>query len=86
MLLFYIRHGDPIYHPDNLTPLGLRQAESVAKRLALFGIEGFERPLCSCIPRHLRYAYRNIELLEQLRSKSISGEVDSSLYQEYLRR
>ena len=39
MLLFYIRHGDPIYHPDNLTPLGLRQAESVAKRLALFGID-----------------------------------------------
>lgn len=39
MLLFYIRHGDPIYHPDSLTPLGHRQAESVAKRLALFGID-----------------------------------------------
>ena len=39
MLLFYIRHGDPIYHPDSLTPLGLRQAESVAKRLALYGID-----------------------------------------------
>lgn len=39
MLLFYIRHGDPIYSPDGLTPLGKRQAEAVAKRLALYGID-----------------------------------------------
>lgn len=39
MLLFYIRHGDPIYEPDSLTPLGKRQAEAVAKRLALYGID-----------------------------------------------
>ena len=39
MLLFYIRHGDPIYNPDSLTPLGHRQAEAVCKRLALFGID-----------------------------------------------
>ena len=39
MILFYIRHGDPIYNPDQLTPLGHRQAEAVAKRLALFGID-----------------------------------------------
>ncbi len=39
MLLFYIRHGDPIYNPDCLTPLGKRQAEAVAKRLALYGID-----------------------------------------------
>lgn len=39
MLLFYIRHGDPIYDPDSLTPLGHRQAEAVAKRLALYGID-----------------------------------------------
>ena len=39
MLLFYIRHGDPIYKPDQLTPLGHRQAESVAKRLAMYGID-----------------------------------------------
>lgn len=39
MLLFYIRHGDPVYHPDELTPLGKRQAEAVAKRLALYGID-----------------------------------------------
>lgn len=39
MILFYVRHGDPIYSPDSLTPLGHRQAEAVAKRLALFGID-----------------------------------------------
>ena len=39
MLLFYIRHGNPIYDPDSLTPLGERQAEAVAKRLALYGID-----------------------------------------------
>ena len=37
MLLFLIRHGDPIYDPDSLTPLGKKQAEAVAKRLALYG-------------------------------------------------
>jgi len=39
MILFYIRHGDPIYHPDQLTPLGHRQADAVAKRLALYGVD-----------------------------------------------
>lgn len=39
MLFYYIRHGDPIYDPDSLTELGYRQAESVAKRLSLHGID-----------------------------------------------
>lgn len=39
MLFFYIRHGDPIYSPDSLTPLGERQAEAAAKRLALYGVD-----------------------------------------------
>lgn len=39
MLLYYVRHGDPIYSPDSLTPLGHRQAEAVAKRLALHGVD-----------------------------------------------
>ena len=39
MLLYYVRHGDPIYSPDSLTPLGERQAEAVAKRLALYGVD-----------------------------------------------
>lgn len=39
MKIFYIRHGDPIYNPDCLTPLGARQAEAVAKRLAMHGVD-----------------------------------------------
>lgn len=39
MIFFYIRHGDPIYTPDSLTPLGERQAEALAKRLALYGLD-----------------------------------------------
>lgn len=39
MLFFYVRHGDPIYKPDSLTPLGERQAEAVSKRLCQFGLD-----------------------------------------------
>ena len=39
MLLYYIRHSDPIYDPDGLTPLGERQSEAVARRLAQHGID-----------------------------------------------
>lgn len=39
MLFFYIRHGDPIYSPDSLTPQGERQAEALSRRLGLFGLD-----------------------------------------------
>ena len=39
MLFYYIRHGDPIYNPDSLTALGHKQADALAKRLALYGID-----------------------------------------------
>ena len=39
MLLYYIRHGDPVYDPDQLTPLGKRQAEAVAHRLTRYGLD-----------------------------------------------
>ena len=39
MLLFYVRHGDPIYSPDSLTPLGHEQAKALAKRLLPHGID-----------------------------------------------
>ena len=39
MLFFYVRHGDPTYHPDALTPIGERQAEAVGRRLARFGLD-----------------------------------------------
>ena len=39
MIFYYIRHGDPIYNPNSLTPLGERQAEALAKRLAVYGLD-----------------------------------------------
>ncbi len=39
MLLYYIRHGEPIYNPDMLTDLGVKQAEALAKRLAIHGVD-----------------------------------------------
>ena len=40
MLLYYIRHGEPLHIPDHsLTPLGRAQAEALAKRLCLFGLD-----------------------------------------------
>lgn len=39
MILFFVRHGDPIYSPDSLTPLGHRQAEAVGRRLARYGLD-----------------------------------------------
>ncbi|MBQ8689321.1 MAG: histidine phosphatase family protein [Clostridia bacterium] len=39
MLFYYVRHGDPIYDPDSLTPLGERQAEALSRRFALHGLD-----------------------------------------------
>ena len=39
MLLYIIRHGDPIYSPDTLTPKGHAQAAALAKRLAVNGLD-----------------------------------------------
>ncbi len=39
MLLFYIRHGEPIYDPDSLTEHGRRQAEALVTRLGGIGLD-----------------------------------------------
>ena len=39
MLLYLVRHGDPDYQNDSLTPLGKRQAEAVAHRLSVNGLD-----------------------------------------------
>lgn len=62
MLLFLIRHGDPIYDPDSLTPLGVRQAEAVAKRLALCGID---RIFASTSKRAIETAVPTCEILNK---------------------
>lgn len=64
MLLFYLRHGDPIYDPDSLTELGKHQAEALGKRLALYGVDrvyastsqraiSTARPLCEMIKKEM---------------------------------
>ena len=39
MLLYIIRHGDPIYNPDTLTPKGKLQAAAMGKRLSVHGVD-----------------------------------------------
>lgn len=39
MLLFLIRHGDPDYKNNTLTPQGFKQADALAKRLEVFGLD-----------------------------------------------
>ena len=39
MLLYIIRHADPIYNPDSLTELGHMQAKALADRLYVNGID-----------------------------------------------
>lgn len=39
MLLYIIRHGEPIYGPDTLTELGREQAKAVGKRLSVHGFD-----------------------------------------------
>ena len=39
MIFYYIRHGDPVYNPDSLTDLGHKQADALAKRLSLYGLD-----------------------------------------------
>lgn len=61
MLLFYIRHGRPIYDPDSLRPEGRRQAEALARRLALFGID---RVFASSSNRAIETARPTCEICE----------------------
>ncbi len=39
MVLYYIRHGDPIYNPDSLTELGYKQAQALAERMVSFSLD-----------------------------------------------
>ena len=39
MLLYIVRHGDPIYNPDSLTPKGHLQAKALSKRFLVGGLD-----------------------------------------------
>ena len=60
MLFFFVRHGDPCYDPDSLTPLGLRQAEAIGRRLARYGVD---RIFASPMKRAMQTAQPCAELL-----------------------
>lgn len=62
MLLFFLRHGDPIYNPDSLTPLGRRQAEALARRLARYGVD---RIFASSSTRAMETAQPSCELMKK---------------------
>lgn len=60
MLLFIVRHGDPIYDPDSLTPKGHLQAKALAKR---FAVHGLDRIYASPLIRAQQTATPTSELL-----------------------
>ena len=62
MLLYFIRHGDPCYNPDSLTPLGHRQAEAIGRRLSVHGID---KIYSSPMVRAMQTAQPASELLTQ---------------------
>lgn len=39
MIFYYVRHGYPIYNPDSLTEYGQQQADALAKRFLLYGLD-----------------------------------------------
>lgn len=62
MLFFYVRHGDPIYDPDSLTPLGHEQAKSLSKRFVTYGLD---RIFASPSTRAMQTAQPTCDLLKQ---------------------
>lgn len=60
MLLYIIRHADPIYNPDTLTPKGKLQANALAKR---FAVHGLDRVYSSPMGRAVETAKPTCDLL-----------------------
>ncbi len=61
MTFYYIRHGKPIYEPDSLTELGKKQAEALAKK---FAIQGLDKIFASTSERATLTAQPICDLLE----------------------
>ena len=62
MLFYYVRHGDPIYEPDSLTPLGKKQAEALGKRMSTYGLD---RIFSSPSTRAMQTAQPTCEMLKK---------------------
>ena len=62
MIFYYVRHGDPTYDPDSLTPLGRRQAEAVGRR---FAVHGLDKIFASSSTRAMQTADPACEMLKK---------------------
>ena len=62
MLFYYVRHGEPIYEPNDLTPLGYKQADDLAKRFDLYGLDEI---YCSPSNRAFQTAKPTCDLLKK---------------------
>ena len=62
MIFYYIRHGDPTYDPDCLTPLGRRQAEALGRR---FAVHGLDKIFSSSSTRAIQTAEPTCEILKK---------------------
>lgn len=78
MLFYYVRHGDPVYDPDSLTPLGHRQAEAIGRRLAMHGVD---RVFTSTSNRAILTAKPLCELLK-LKSEALDFANESHAWRE----
>ena len=73
MRIILVRHGEPDYRRDCLTPAGLRQAEAAAERLADEGIEavfsspmGRARETAGCTARRLQLPVTVLPFLHEI--------------------
>jgi probable phosphoglycerate mutase len=84
VLLYVIRHADPIYSPDSLTELGHKQAEALAPRLAANGLDKVfsspnmraqmtAKPTCDLLG--LEYTIENW-MSENLAWKDFAGKIE----------
>ena len=62
MKIYFVRHGHPNYKDDCLTPLGHRQAEAAAARLADEGIEAIYASTCGRAWETAGYTARRLGL------------------------
>lgn len=68
MLLFYIRHGDPVYDPDGLTELGRQQADALVQRMKICAPDRIfasssNRAIATALPT-ATFLHKDIEILD----------------------
>ena len=83
MLLLYVRHGDPIYSPDSLTPLGERQAEAVGRAAESLraALEAMEEGLTPDLV--LTESEAAMSALGELTGRSVRQDVTDRIFQRF---